>query len=82
MYLQADTVDGKVVKGTKNILPCTLDDATKKLIELILSNDMFKEAMECMDLGVSQLGSLLLQTGSCIVLNLSAHKYLFCKMPV
>lgn len=48
---QVDEVDGKVVKVSKNVLPCTLDDATKNLIELIFSNDMFKEAMECMNLG-------------------------------
>lgn len=48
---QVDEVDSKVVKVSKNILPCTLDDATKNLIELIFSNDMFKEAMECMNLG-------------------------------
>lgn len=46
-----DSVDGKVVKVTNKVLPCTLDAATKNLIELILSNDMFKEAMECMNLG-------------------------------
>lgn len=46
-----DEVDGKVVKVSKNVLPCTLDDATRNLIQLIFSNDMFKEAMECMNLG-------------------------------
>lgn len=51
LYLQVDSVDGKVVRVTKNVLPCTLIDATKNLIELIFSNDMFKEAMECMNLG-------------------------------
>lgn len=49
--LQVDTVDGTTVKITKNFLPCTLDEATMKLIQLIFSNDMFKEAMECMNLG-------------------------------
>lgn len=48
---QVDDVDGKVVKVSKNILPCTLSDATKNLINLIFSTDMFKEAMECMNLG-------------------------------
>lgn len=48
---QVDSVDGKTVKVTKNVLPCTLDEATKDLIQLIFSNDMFKEAMECMNLG-------------------------------
>ena len=51
LVLQADSVDGKLVKVTKNVLPCTLNAPTKKLIELIFSNDMFKEAMECMNLG-------------------------------
>lgn len=51
LTLQVDSVDGKSVKVSKNILPCTLNDATKKLVELIFSNDMFKEAMECMNLG-------------------------------
>jgi len=45
-----DEVDGKTVKG-RNVLPVTLDSPTQKLIELIFSQDMFKEAMECMDLG-------------------------------
>lgn len=49
MILQVDTVDGKHV--SKNVQACTLDNPTKKLIELIFSNDMFKEAMECMNLG-------------------------------
>lgn len=49
--LQVDDVDGKVVKVSKNVLPCTLNDATKNLIKLIFSTDMFKEAMECMNLG-------------------------------
>lgn len=64
--LQVDSVDGKAVKVPKNTLPCTLDEATQKLITLIFSNDMFKEAMECMDLG------------KCVsVLHLFIHLYLF-----
>lgn len=47
--LQLDVVDSKVVG--KNTLACTLDEATQNLIQLIFSNDMFKEAMECMNLG-------------------------------
>lgn len=47
--LQVDSVDGKNV--VKNVLPCALDGATQDLIQLIFSNDMFKEAMECMNLG-------------------------------
>lgn len=51
MCFQVDDVDGKVVKVSKNVLPCTLNDATKNLVQLIFSTDMFKEAMECMNLG-------------------------------
>lgn len=51
LVLQVDTVDGKAVKVSQNVLPCTLDEATQKLISLIFSNDMFKEAMEHMNLG-------------------------------
>nr|XP_046239788.1 protein mono-ADP-ribosyltransferase PARP3 [Scatophagus argus] len=53
--VKVDSVDGKTVKVTKNVLPCTLDNATKKLIELIFSNDMFKEAMECMNLDIKKM---------------------------
>lgn len=51
LALQVDTVDGNVNKIAQNVLPCTLDEATQKLISLIFSNDMFKEAMEHMNLG-------------------------------
>uniref|UniRef100_A0A8C2W8Q8 Poly [ADP-ribose] polymerase n=1 Tax=Cyclopterus lumpus TaxID=8103 RepID=A0A8C2W8Q8_CYCLU len=34
---------------------CTLDNSTKKLIELIFSNDMFREAMECMNLDIKKM---------------------------
>lgn len=44
-----DVVDSKTVG--KNTLPSTLNEATQNLIELIFSNDMFKEAMEFMNLG-------------------------------
>lgn len=53
-------MDGKVVKISREVLPCTLNDATKNLIQLIFSNDMFKEAMECMNLG----GCVSAETGS------------------
>ncbi|XP_029991389.1 protein mono-ADP-ribosyltransferase PARP3-like [Sphaeramia orbicularis] len=53
--VKVDTVDGKTVKVGKNILPCTLDNATKSLIELIFSNDMFNEAMECMNLDIKKM---------------------------
>ncbi|TDH14002.1 hypothetical protein EPR50_G00039960 [Perca flavescens] len=51
--VKVDTVDGKHVN--KNVQACTLDNPTKKLIELIFSNDMFKEAMECMNLDIKKM---------------------------
>lgn len=53
--VKVDSVDGRAVKVMKNVQPCTLDDATKSLIELIFSNDMFKEAMECMNLDIKKM---------------------------
>ncbi|XP_071781970.1 protein mono-ADP-ribosyltransferase PARP3 [Centroberyx gerrardi] len=53
--VKVDSVDGKSVKVTKNTLPCTLNNPTQKLIELIFSNDMFKEAMECMNLDIKKM---------------------------
>uniref|UniRef100_A0A3Q1IU60 Poly [ADP-ribose] polymerase n=1 Tax=Anabas testudineus TaxID=64144 RepID=A0A3Q1IU60_ANATE len=50
-----DSVDGNIGKVNKNVLPCTLDKATKNLIELVFSNDMFKEAMECMNLDIKKM---------------------------
>lgn len=66
--LQVDTVDAKTVKVIKNVQPCILDNPTQKLIELIFSNDMFKEAMECMDLG-GCVSSSFLQTSLCSLLK-------------
>lgn len=53
--VKVDSVDGKAVKVTKNVLPCALDGATQELIQLIFSNDMFKEAMECMNLDIKKM---------------------------
>ncbi|KAK5872381.1 hypothetical protein PBY51_013092 [Eleginops maclovinus] len=53
--VKVDTVDGKNVKVKQNVEACTLDNPTQKLIELIFSNDMFKEAMECMNLDVKKM---------------------------
>ncbi|KAM3878224.1 protein mono-ADP-ribosyltransferase PARP3 [Diretmus argenteus] len=53
--VKVDTVDGKLLKITKNTEPCTLDDPTQNLIKLIFSNDMFKEAMECMNLDIKKM---------------------------
>ncbi|KAJ8409345.1 hypothetical protein AAFF_G00235430 [Aldrovandia affinis] len=48
-----DKVDGSA--ANLKVLPCTLDAATQKLIQLIFSTDMFREAMECMDLDVKKM---------------------------
>ncbi|XP_069010078.1 protein mono-ADP-ribosyltransferase PARP3 [Embiotoca jacksoni] len=53
--VKVDSVDGRTVQITKNLLPCHLDEATQKLITLIFSNDMFKEAMECMNLDIKKM---------------------------
>ncbi|KAM6928328.1 protein mono-ADP-ribosyltransferase PARP3 [Xenentodon cancila] len=53
--VKVDSVDGKLVHVSKKVLPCTLDEATQKLITLIFSNDMFKEAMECMNLDIKKM---------------------------
>ncbi|XP_010133005.1 PREDICTED: poly [ADP-ribose] polymerase 3, partial [Buceros rhinoceros silvestris] len=48
--LRVDDVDGdKVCK--KRVLPCTLDKATQDLVSLIFSNDMFRDAMQTMNIG-------------------------------
>ncbi|XP_061544406.1 protein mono-ADP-ribosyltransferase PARP3 isoform X2 [Phycodurus eques] len=53
--VKVDIVDGTAVEVTKNVLPCSLDAPTQALIKLIFSNDMFKEAMECMNLDVKKM---------------------------
>ncbi|XP_072238324.1 protein mono-ADP-ribosyltransferase PARP3 [Leuresthes tenuis] len=53
--VKVDSVDGKAARVPKNVQPCTLDKDTQKLITLIFSNDMFKEAMECMDLDIKKM---------------------------
>ncbi|XP_061075682.1 protein mono-ADP-ribosyltransferase PARP3 [Conger conger] len=50
--VKVDKVDGEV---EKKVLSCTLDRSTKRLIELIFSTDMFKEAMEGMNLDVKKM---------------------------
>ncbi|XP_064160013.1 protein mono-ADP-ribosyltransferase PARP3 isoform X1 [Anguilla rostrata] len=52
--VKVDKVDGKV-EVEKKVLPCTLDNSTKRLIQLIFSTDMFKEAMEEMHLDVKKM---------------------------
>ncbi|MBN3311950.1 PARP3 polymerase, partial [Atractosteus spatula] len=48
--VKVDTVD-----GLKKVLPSKLDTPTKELIELIFSTDMFKEAMEVMNLDIKKM---------------------------
>ncbi|CAN9511699.1 unnamed protein product [Ophioblennius macclurei] len=53
--VKIDMVDGKSARVVKNFLPCTLDDPTQNLISFIFSNDMFKEAMEGMNLDIKKM---------------------------
>ncbi|XP_029007292.1 protein mono-ADP-ribosyltransferase PARP3 [Betta splendens] len=53
--VKVDAVDGQTVRDSRHVLPCTLDDATQKLVQLVFSNDMFKEAMECMNLDIKKM---------------------------
>ncbi|XP_026580993.1 poly [ADP-ribose] polymerase 3 isoform X2 [Pseudonaja textilis] len=52
--VKVDDVDG--IKSFKQkILPCTLDKHTQNLMTLIFSNDMFKEAMQTMNIDVKKM---------------------------
>lgn len=52
--VKVDTVDaGKVSK--QKVRPCTLDKPTQNLISLIFSNDMFKDAMQTMNIDVKKM---------------------------
>uniref|UniRef100_A0A671Q956 Poly [ADP-ribose] polymerase n=1 Tax=Sinocyclocheilus anshuiensis TaxID=1608454 RepID=A0A671Q956_9TELE len=54
--VKVDTVDGGDVKvKSEQVLPCTLDDATPRLIRFIFDNDMFKEAMTSMNLDIKKM---------------------------
>ncbi|XP_051563518.1 protein mono-ADP-ribosyltransferase PARP3-like isoform X2 [Myxocyprinus asiaticus] len=55
--VKVDTVDsGDVkVKNAQQVLPCTLDEATQRLIRFIFNNDMFKEAMTSMNLDIKKM---------------------------
>lgn len=57
---QVDAVGKGPATVKKNILPCILDDATQRLMKFIFNNDMFKEAMESMNLGVISSQSICL----------------------
>ncbi|XP_066521465.1 protein mono-ADP-ribosyltransferase PARP3 [Hoplias malabaricus] len=52
--VKADVVDCGAVTE-KNILPCTLDNTTQRLIKFIFNNDMFKEAMKDMNLDIKKM---------------------------
>ncbi|OCT85690.1 poly(ADP-ribose) polymerase family member 3 L homeolog isoform X1 [Xenopus laevis] len=49
--VKADTVDGTVQK----VKPCSLDKPTQDLMSLIFSSDMFKEAMQTMNLDIKKM---------------------------
>ncbi|XP_068109113.1 protein mono-ADP-ribosyltransferase PARP3 [Hyperolius riggenbachi] len=49
--IKADTVDGV----SKKVKPCSLDKSTQDLMKLIFSSDMFKEAMQTMNLDIKKM---------------------------
>ncbi|XP_027742062.1 protein mono-ADP-ribosyltransferase PARP3 isoform X1 [Empidonax traillii] len=52
--LRVDGVDGgKVCK--QRVLPCTLDKDTQELVSLIFSSDMFRDAMQTMNIDVKKM---------------------------
>ncbi|XP_041318849.1 protein mono-ADP-ribosyltransferase PARP3 isoform X3 [Pyrgilauda ruficollis] len=52
--LRVDAVDGdRVCK--QRVLPCTLDRATQELVSLIFSSDMFRDAMQTMNIDVKKM---------------------------
>ncbi|XP_062853048.1 protein mono-ADP-ribosyltransferase PARP3 [Trichomycterus rosablanca] len=53
--VKVDTVDSAPGTAKKNILPCTLNTSTQKLVKLIFDSDMFKEAMENMNLDIKKM---------------------------
>nr|XP_020659542.1 poly [ADP-ribose] polymerase 3 [Pogona vitticeps] len=52
--VKVDTVDG-VKLSKQRIRPCTLDKPTQELVSLIFSNDMFKDAMQTMNIDVKKM---------------------------
>ncbi|MCJ8729545.1 hypothetical protein PDJAM_G00107710 [Pangasius djambal] len=54
-HAEVDAVGSRPVAVKKNILPCTMDNATQRLIKFIFNNDMFKEAMESMNLDIKKM---------------------------
>ncbi|XP_076202335.1 protein mono-ADP-ribosyltransferase PARP3 isoform X2 [Aptenodytes patagonicus] len=49
-----DGVDGDKVRKQR-VLPCTLDKATQDLMSLIFSSDMFRDAMQTMNIDVKKM---------------------------
>uniref|UniRef100_A0A8C8RTG4 Poly [ADP-ribose] polymerase n=1 Tax=Pelusios castaneus TaxID=367368 RepID=A0A8C8RTG4_9SAUR len=54
VMVKTDSVDGGKCSKQRT-LPCTLDKATQELVSLIFSNDMFKEAMQTMNIDVKKM---------------------------
>ncbi|XP_067417268.1 protein mono-ADP-ribosyltransferase PARP3 [Emydura macquarii macquarii] len=52
--VKVDSVDGGK-RSKQKTLPCTLDKATQELVSLIFSNNMFKEAMQTMNIDVKKM---------------------------
>ncbi|XP_078517282.1 protein mono-ADP-ribosyltransferase PARP3 isoform X2 [Lissotriton helveticus] len=53
--VKVDTVDGELQKVKKKVRPCSLDKPTQSLVSLIFSNDMFKDAMQTMNIDVKKM---------------------------
>ncbi|KAM7040819.1 LOW QUALITY PROTEIN: protein mono-ADP-ribosyltransferase PARP3-like [Acridotheres tristis] len=51
--LKVDAVDGDICK--QRVLPCTSDQATQDLVSLIFSSDMFRDAMQTMNIDVKKM---------------------------
>ncbi|XP_029455379.1 protein mono-ADP-ribosyltransferase PARP3 isoform X2 [Rhinatrema bivittatum] len=55
VMVKVDTVDGVQQSVKKKVLPCLLNKPTQDLVSLIFSNDMFKEAMQTMNIDVKKM---------------------------
>lgn len=53
--VKADTVDGQLQKVKKKVRPCSLDKPTQDLVSLLFNNDMFKDAMQTMNIDVKKM---------------------------
>ena len=70
-----DAVDGSPVKTKKNVKDCTLDKPTQNLIQQIFNNDMFKEAMVKMDLGMLGFSMIVQHIFTYFSLQICDSKY-------